>query len=126
MSHIVIIQDNILKSDSNIKILKVLEESKIFRIIGKLTYRLITCSYCHQQSMVKNGFKIVCIRDIPFNNKSVIIQLTKQHFLCCACCHSITTQTKLVDKNAQISKRLRIPIITKLVKDTSVENMIKI
>ena len=123
MSRTVIIQDNVLKSDSNIKILKVLEESTIFRIIGKLTYRLTTCSYCHQHSMVKNGFKTVYIRDIPFNNKPVIIQLAKQRFLCCACHHSIIAQTKLVDKHAQISKRLRITIIAKLVKDTSVENI---
>ncbi|KAF0425481.1 hypothetical protein GBO86_06965 [Pediococcus acidilactici] len=122
-SHTVIIQDNVLKSDSNIKILKVLEESKIFRIIGKLTYRLTTCSYCHQHSMVKNGLKTVYIRDIPFNNKPVIIQLAKQRFLCCACHHFIIAQTKLVDKHAQISKRLRITIIAKLVKDTSVKNI---
>ncbi|GAC46244.1 transposase [Pediococcus acidilactici NGRI 0510Q] len=102
MSRTVIIQDNVLKSDFNIKILKVLEEYKIFRIIGKLTYRLTTCSYCHQHSMVKNGYKTVYIRDIPFNNKSVIIKLAKQRFLCCACHHSI---------------------IAKLVTDTSVENI---
>lgn len=61
MSRTVIIQDNVLKSDSDIKILKVLEESKIFRVIGKLTHRLTTCSYCRQNSMVKNGFKTVYI-----------------------------------------------------------------
>ncbi|QDJ22968.1 hypothetical protein CPU05_07765 [Pediococcus acidilactici] len=34
-------------------------------------------------------------------------------------------QTKLVDKHAQISKHLRITIIAKLVKDTSVENIVQ-
>ncbi|WP_416390044.1 transposase family protein [Pediococcus acidilactici] len=93
ISRTVITQDYVLKSDSNIKILKVLEESKTFRTIGKLAYRLTTCSYCHQHSMVKKGFRTVYIRDIPFNNKPVIIQLAKQRFLCCACHHSIIAQT---------------------------------
>ncbi|WP_412535299.1 transposase family protein, partial [Pediococcus acidilactici] len=39
--------------------------------------------------MVKNGFKTVYIRDIPFNDKPVILQIDKQRFLCKACHRSI-------------------------------------
>lgn len=35
--HTVVIQDNVLKSDAHIEILRILEESKVFRIIYKLT-----------------------------------------------------------------------------------------
>lgn len=123
MPRVIIIRNDTLKSDYNIEILKVLEESKVFRIIGKLTYRLTTCSYCHQHSMVRISFKTVYIRDIPFNNKPVIIQLAKQRFLCRTCHHSIIVQTRLVGTHTQISKHLRITIIAKLAKDSSISNI---
>ncbi|MBW4798048.1 transposase family protein [Pediococcus acidilactici] len=93
MSHKDIIQDNLTKSDPNLEIKAVMEEKEVYRVIGKLTYRLTSCAYCHTRSIVKNGFKTVYIRDIPFNGKPVILQIDKQRFLCKACHRSTIAQT---------------------------------
>ncbi|MFV5784329.1 transposase family protein, partial [Pediococcus acidilactici] len=88
-------------------------------MIGELTYRLTSCAYCHTRSIVKNGFKTVYIRDIPFNDKPVILQIDKQRFLCKACHRSIIAQTNLVKKHTQLTQRLKFSIINYLAKDLS-------
>lgn len=56
-----IIQDNLPKSDPSLEIKSVMEEKDVYRVIGKLTYRLTSCAYCHTKSIVKNRFKVVVI-----------------------------------------------------------------
>lgn len=123
MSRKGIIQDNLTKSDPNLEIKSVMEEKEVYRVIGELTYRLTSCAYCHTRSIVKNGFKTVYIRDIPFNDKPVILQIDKQRFLCKACHRSIIAQTNLVKKHTQLTQRLKFSIINYLAKDLSVDNI---
>ncbi|WP_410175734.1 transposase family protein [Pediococcus acidilactici] len=68
-----------------------MEEKKVYRVIDKLT----SCAYCHTRSIVKNVFKTVYIRDVPFNDKLVILQIDKQRFLYKACHRSTIAQTNL-------------------------------
>ena len=123
MSHKGIIQDNLTKSDPNLEINQVIEERAVYRVIGKLTYRLTVCAYCYTRNMVKNGFKTVYIRDIPFNNKPIILQIAKQRFLCKACHRSTIAQTKLVKKHAQLTQRLKFSLINYLVQDLAVDHV---
>lgn len=125
MSYKGVIQDNLTKSDPNLEIKSVMEEKEVYRVIGKLTYQLTSCTYCHTRSIVKNEFKTVYIRDIPFNGKSVILQIDKQRFLCKACHLSIIAQTNLIKKHAQLTQRLKFSIINYLAKNLSVDNIVQ-
>lgn len=60
-----IIQDNLTKSDPNLEIKSVMEEKEVYRVIGKLTYRLTSCAYCHTRNIVKTGLKLYIFAMFP-------------------------------------------------------------
>ncbi|AVK62550.1 ISL3 family transposase [Lactobacillus sp. CBA3605] len=110
--------------DQNITNFKIQDNSRdALRIYADLSYSISVCPRCGQHEIVRNGFKTVNIRISNISERTALLILRKQRFLCRACGHSLLAQTPVVAKQHQISQHVKHRITTALTEDRTMVNI---
>jgi len=110
--------------DQNIINFKVQDTSHdALRIYADLTYSVSVCPRCGKHEIVKNGAKSVNIRIPNISERTAILVLRKQRFLCKACGHTQIAQTPIVMKQHQISQNVKHGITRELTTDRTMASI---
>lgn len=110
--------------DQNINNFRVLDESRdALRIYADLSYSLSVCPRCGKHEVVKNGFKTVNIRIPNISERTALLILRKQRFLCKHCGHTKMAQTTVVEGQHQISRNVLHGITGSLTEDRTMASI---
>lgn len=110
--------------DQNIINLKVQDTSRdALRIYADLTYSVNVCPRCGKHDIVKNGAKTVRVRIPNISERTALLVLRKQRFLCKACGHTQIAQTPIVMKQHQISQNIKHGITRELTTDRTMASI---
>ena len=115
-------------SDENIKIIDKTEEIEINGCIHLVYYGVLeasssSCPHCGKCEITNNGYRKVKVKMPTISDKSAILYLNKQRFICKDCRKSFTAQTTEVRKNSNTSKNLRAGIIKRLSKEKTMKDI---
>ncbi|MBF0714717.1 transposase [Gemelliphila palaticanis] len=109
--------------DKNIEITGEIRKEKIkgqttFVVEGKLTYDIEYCHCCgcknEKHTVIKDGFLNTEIKMLRISEKPTKLKLKKQRYKCKNCERKFTAETKIVDKYCQISKILKVTLLSNL------------
>ncbi|WP_314406233.1 transposase family protein, partial [uncultured Gemella sp.] len=111
-------------TDRNIKILDKTEEIEINGCIHLVYYGVLeasssSCPHCGKCEITNNGYRKVKVKIPLIFDKSAILYLNKQRFICKDCHKSLTAGTTEVRKHSNTSKILRASIIKRLSKENT-------
>ncbi|KRL97059.1 transposase [Levilactobacillus hammesii DSM 16381] len=110
--------------DQNIINFKVQDTSRdALRIYADLTYSVNVCPRCGKHDIVKNGAKTVRVRIPNISERTALLVLRKQRFLCKACGHTQIAQTPIVMKQHQISQNIKHGITRELTTDRTMASI---
>jgi len=110
--------------DQNIINFKVQDDSHdALRIHADLSYKISVCPRCGKHEVVRNGFKTVNIRIPNISERTALLILRKQRFLCNACGHTQIAQTPVVMKQHQISQNVKHSITRELTTDRTMASI---
>lgn len=110
--------------DENIKNLSVIATSDgVIRVTGDLTYGPILCPRCGQTNMSHNGHKTTAVRLPQVSERTTLLILRKQRFLCKNCGKTLLAQTSLVKKQHQISENTLHAIDLALTEDRTMSSI---
>ena len=93
------------------------------RIYADLSYSINVCPRCGKHKIVKNGCKTVNIRIPNISERTALLILRKQRFLCKICGHTQLAQTPIVAKQHQISQNVQHGIIQQLTTDRTMASI---
>jgi len=110
--------------DQNITNFRVQDSSPdALRIYADLSYTISVCPRCGKHEIVKNGCKTASIRIPNISERTALLILRKQRFLCKACGHTQIAQTPIVEKQHQISQNIQHGIIQQLTSDRTMSSI---
>jgi len=104
-----------------------IEERKVKKVVSKiikgtLTYKADICPVCgnkHTGTIIKYGTKTSLITINSISNFNAFLELKKQRFLCKECGSTFSADTKLIEKNCNISNAVKQAAILKYSKSIS-------
>ncbi|NLR13063.1 transposase, partial [Lactobacillus sp. ZJLC29-4] len=99
------------------------ESCNALRIYADLSYTLSVCPRCGKHEVVKNGYKTVTIRIPNISERTALLILRKQRFLCKYCGHTQIAQTTVVDPQHQISRNVLYGITSSLIEDRTMTSI---
>jgi len=110
--------------DQNITNFSVQDNSRdALRIYADLSYTVNVCPRCGKHEVVRNGFKTVNIRIPNISERTALLILRKQRFLCKSCGHTQIAQTPVVKKKHQISQSINHSITKELTTDRTMTSI---
>ena len=116
-------RDLLQVTDNNLMNFKTKNTSSILNIFCDLSYRITKCPRCGHSKVVHNGTKTVHIRIPNISEKTAILHIRKQRFLCKDCSKTIMAQTPLVKPRHQVGENTQHGIDRCLIEDRTMSDI---
>lgn len=110
-------------TDKNLTNFEVKDTRTVLNILCDLSYRITKCPRCGHSKVVHNGTKTVHIRIPNISEKTALLHISKQRFLCKNCGKTVIAQTPIVKPRHQISENTQHGIDRYLIEDRTMTDI---